>query len=129
MSTADEEFEELCFQFGLEIDDIVDDPEKGMMYKVEVAANRYDLLCIEGIALSLRMYLGKGSFPKYGLMPAKHPEQYRLMVKPSTALVSLSSNIYFTILSVISVLHLLIPCPAFRGIKILISHIFLYTIL
>ena len=28
------------------------------VYKIEVAANRYDLLCVEGIASAFRIYLG-----------------------------------------------------------------------
>ncbi|XP_071518478.1 phenylalanine--tRNA ligase beta subunit [Panulirus ornatus] len=82
---SDEEFDELCFQYGLEVDDIIDDPDKGMTYKIEVAANRYDLLCIEGIARSLCVYLGKESLPNYRVVPAKEPEKYKLIVKPPTA--------------------------------------------
>lgn len=87
LSTADEEFDELCFKFGLEIDDIVDDPETGtgVTYKIEVGANRYDLLCIEGIAQSLRIYLGLEDPPRYQLLPAKEPEKYKLIVKPAVA--------------------------------------------
>ena len=62
---ADEEFEDLCFAFGLEVEhgkgsemnmtrvdgngnavNIADE----IVYKLEVAANRYDLLCLEGIS-------------------------------------------------------------------------------
>jgi phenylalanyl-tRNA synthetase beta chain len=35
------------------------------VYKVEVPANRYDLLSVEGIALALRSYLGLGDLPTY----------------------------------------------------------------
>lgn len=35
------------------------------VYKVEVPANRYDLLSAEGIALALRSYLGLGEMPNY----------------------------------------------------------------
>lgn len=82
---SDDEFDELCFQYGLEVDDVVDDPEKGITYKIEVGANRYDLLCCEGLALALSVYLGKKSLPNYQLMPAKETEKYKLIVKPSTA--------------------------------------------
>ena len=55
----------MCFEFGLEIEigpgaemnmQRVDengqaiDISKEIVYKLEVAANRYDLLCLEGIA-------------------------------------------------------------------------------
>lgn len=85
LSTADEEFDELCFKFGIEIDDIVDDPDTGVAFKIEVGANRYDLLCIEGIARSLRIYLGLESPPRYKLLPAQEPQKYKLIVKPSVA--------------------------------------------
>ena len=36
------------------------------VYKIEVAANRYDLLCLEGIAAAFRCYLGKQErLPRY----------------------------------------------------------------
>ncbi len=34
------------------------DMSKTVVYKVEVPANRYDLLCLEGLALAIRYYLG-----------------------------------------------------------------------
>jgi len=34
------------------------DISKEQVYKLEVAANRYDLLCLEGISLMLSSYLG-----------------------------------------------------------------------
>ena len=72
---ADEEFINLCFEFGLEMEQgdaakmnmtRVDDNgtaidiSKEEVYKLEVAANRYDLLCLEGISQTLRSYLGLG---------------------------------------------------------------------
>lgn len=35
------------------------------VYKVEVPANRYDLLCVEGIALAMKSYLGLGDLPHF----------------------------------------------------------------
>ena len=35
------------------------------VYKIEVAANRYDLLCVEGIAKAFRVYLGIEPLPKF----------------------------------------------------------------
>lgn len=64
---------------------MVDDPDTGVAFKIEVGANRYDLLCIEGIARSLRIYLGLETLPKYQLLPAKEPEKYKLIVKPAVA--------------------------------------------
>ena len=34
------------------------DLSKEYVYKIEVAANRYDLLCVEGIAKAFCIYLG-----------------------------------------------------------------------
>ncbi len=35
------------------------DMEKKYVYKIEVPANRYDLLCLEGIASAIKCYLNK----------------------------------------------------------------------
>lgn len=79
-SLADEQFEDLCFEFGLEVEfgDGLEmnmaridaqgnnvDLSKTRVYKVEVPANRYDLLCLEGIAQALRSYLGVDKQPQY----------------------------------------------------------------
>mmetsp|Transcript_206 Transcript_206/g.214 ORF Transcript_206/g.214 Transcript_206/m.214 type:complete len:115 (-) Transcript_206:1589-1933(-) len=70
---TEDEFEDLCFDFGVELEhgtaeemqmNRVDgdgntlDISKEYVYKIEVAANRYDLLCVEGIARAFRTYLG-----------------------------------------------------------------------
>uniref|UniRef100_A0A2P2I5K4 Phenylalanine--tRNA ligase beta subunit n=1 Tax=Hirondellea gigas TaxID=1518452 RepID=A0A2P2I5K4_9CRUS len=81
----DVEFDELCFQFGIEVDDIVKEDDGTTSYKIEVGANRYDLLCLEGIARALNVYLGNIKTPHYSLAPAQHPEQYKIIVKPDTA--------------------------------------------
>ena len=41
--------------------------EKANVYKIEVPANRYDLLCLEGIATALRCYIHKAPMPEYRL--------------------------------------------------------------
>ncbi|CAM9729927.1 unnamed protein product, partial [Heterosigma akashiwo] len=58
-----EEFDELCFEFGIELDEVTSEAEmaakekgsgaeKGLseeiIYKIDIPANRYDLLCLEG---------------------------------------------------------------------------------
>ncbi|CAL4102336.1 unnamed protein product, partial [Meganyctiphanes norvegica] len=99
---TDEGFDELCFQFGIEIDDIVDDPEKGVTYKIDIGANRYDLLCIEGISRALNIFLGREKIPLYRLVPAKDSLQYKITVKPNTAKVrpfvvgAVLRNLHFT---------------------------------
>jgi len=41
------------------------DISKQIVYKIEVAANRYDLLCLEGISEALRAYLNINKAPRY----------------------------------------------------------------
>lgn len=58
------------------------DMSKTTVYKVEVPANRYDLLCLEGIATAIRCYLGKDTIPIYKqAMPEK---MEKIIVKPET---------------------------------------------
>src|ERR1700761_2996234 len=71
-----DEFDELCFEFGLELDEdtsetkrpIVDGVEEPPQLKIEVPANRYDMLCFEGIALNLNVFLGRKQMPNYRLV-------------------------------------------------------------
>ena len=69
---TNEEFDELCFQFGIELDE--DTTEEALKnneepeLKIDIGANRYDLLCIEGIAQSLNEYLGRSQTPNYKLL-------------------------------------------------------------
>ena len=76
---TDEEFDDLCFEFGIELDEVTTEQQmfeneqkksgehlsKEILYKIEVAANRYDLLCLEGLALALGVFLGKKTMPVY----------------------------------------------------------------
>ena len=85
---TDEQFEDLCFDFGLELE-MGDGVEMAMaridkdgnnvdmkdvfVYKIEVPANRYDLLCLEGIAAAIEQYLNIRDLPKYTkLTPKKY---------------------------------------------------------
>lgn len=57
---TEEAFDALCFEFGLELDEVVTDEESGeVTYKIEVGANRYDLLCLEGLVRALQVFQGK----------------------------------------------------------------------
>ena len=73
-SYTDAEFDELCFEFGVEVDDVepqvieftVDGEtikEEHVVYVIAIPANRYDLLCLEGFAWALRIFIGKEAFP------------------------------------------------------------------
>eukprot|EP01128_Nolandella_sp_AFSM9_P010656 TRINITY_DN73_c9_g1_i1.p1 TRINITY_DN73_c9_g1~~TRINITY_DN73_c9_g1_i1.p1 ORF type:complete len:608 (+),score=184.57 TRINITY_DN73_c9_g1_i1:57-1826(+) len=90
---TDRQFEDICFEFGIEIDDIAHEdkdgnpmPEGDVLYKFDIPANRYDLLCLEGIARALRLFLGKDSkLPNYRIVKPSSPVQ--LLVKPAVAAV------------------------------------------
>ncbi|XP_054003231.1 phenylalanine--tRNA ligase beta subunit [Hylaeus anthracinus] len=77
---SDNEFQDLCFKFGLELDEVTSEKllitkEKGqngnmeasdeIIYKIDIPANRYDLLCLEGLTLGLLIFLNKIDIPHY----------------------------------------------------------------
>ncbi|KFY36784.1 hypothetical protein V494_04980 [Pseudogymnoascus sp. VKM F-4513 (FW-928)] len=88
-----EEFEELCFEFGIELDEdttdqtrpIVNGKEEAPQLKIEIPANRYDMLCFEGIALMLQIFLGKFPLPNYKLVTPSSGELQTLTVSKETA--------------------------------------------
>ncbi|BGP40852.1 phenylalanine--tRNA ligase subunit beta [Rhodotorula kratochvilovae] len=85
------EFDELLFQYGLELDeDTLSDPDhpagEPHQLKIEIPANRYDLLCIEGIARALKLYLKPElGVPTYALRPAPAGMERTVRVKAETA--------------------------------------------
>lgn len=67
-----EEFDELCFEFGIELDEDTTNECQGderPQLKIEIPANRYDMLCIEGIAQALNEFLGTSKAAKFTLNP------------------------------------------------------------
>jgi len=60
------------------------DISKEVVYKIEVAANRYDLLCLEGISAAFKSYIGLGKQPKYGIRN-KSEQLVEIIVKAETA--------------------------------------------
>lgn len=56
MEFTDEYFEKTVFDFGLELDDVLEEDGK-VLYKIDVPANRYDLLCAEGLCSALKAFL------------------------------------------------------------------------
>ncbi|ORY87434.1 phenylalanyl-tRNA synthetase, partial [Leucosporidium creatinivorum] len=78
-----EEFDELLFEYGLELDeDTTTDPShpanEPHQLKIEVPANRYDLLCAEGIVRALKLYLNPEiGAPKFRIVPAPQTSQIR----------------------------------------------------
>lgn len=84
-----EEFDELCFDFGIELDEdtslterpIVDGKQEPPQLKIEIPANRYDMLCYEGIQLMLNIFNRKVPAPQYVLKPPSNGELQTITVK------------------------------------------------
>lgn len=76
----DEDFDLLCFSYGIENDGlaVLDDGRRA--FKIDCPANRYDLLCFEGLSRALRVFLGLESCPTFALSPARE----RVLVHEST---------------------------------------------
>ncbi|RAL09997.1 phenylalanine--tRNA ligase subunit beta [Aspergillus homomorphus CBS 101889] len=87
-----EEFDELCFEFGVELDEdttdqdrpIVNGKQEPPQLKIEIPANRYDMLCFEGIALMLNIFLGRQPVPNYKLVEPANGELETIIVKEDT---------------------------------------------
>jgi len=86
------EFDDLCFEFGIELDEdteesdrpIVDGVQEPPQLKIEIPANRYDMLCFEGIALNLKVFLGMQEIPKWRLKAPANGEVLKCYVKEET---------------------------------------------
>jgi len=92
---TDKEFDELCFEFGIELDDVVvepivqteenkGEPKEETIYKIDIPANRYDLLCVEGLSRALLIYLEKIKTPEYKLVKPNESEMIKLEVLSNT---------------------------------------------
>jgi phenylalanyl-tRNA synthetase beta chain len=87
-----DEFDELCFEFGIELDEdtsdqkrpIVNGVEERPQLKIEIPANRYDMLCFEGIAMNLNVFLGREKMPTYRLAAPKSGELLTVTVQKET---------------------------------------------
>jgi phenylalanyl-tRNA synthetase beta chain len=79
-----EEFDELCFEFGIELDDDTTGIEEPAQLKIEIPANRYDMLCFEGIAMNLNVFLGRQEVPQYKLKAPADGKLLEVTVKPET---------------------------------------------
>ena len=110
---TEEEFDELCFDFGIELDEVtteremsskflgVKDTKEGgdgggkeeeendaVIYKIDIPANRYDLLCLEGIARALNIFRGQRSTPVFRTVePENGQERLRVKVNKTVSLV------------------------------------------
>lgn len=102
-SYTQEEFEDLCFRFGIELDDVTTEKaiilkekhleeenpnlDDEVIYKIEVPANRYDLLCLEGIAQALRIFNGQEKIPRYTVANISKESMLKMHVKKETSLI------------------------------------------
>lgn len=102
---TEEEFEELCFEYGIELDDVTSEREmmrkeltsqaaadvsgasEEVIYKIDIPANRYDMLCLEGIARALNIFREREAPPRYTLADMSGKQMHRMTMKPETALV------------------------------------------
>jgi phenylalanyl-tRNA synthetase beta chain len=103
-SYTEEEFDELCFEFGVELDEVTSEREEALksstvklskdviaalsetvIYKIDMPANRYDLLCIEGFSRALKIFLGEFDAPKYEVVSVPEADMEVMTVKPATA--------------------------------------------
>lgn len=99
-SYTEEEFADLCFEYGLELDEVTSEKqmlskEQGsvkaegaseeVIFRVDIPANRYDLLCLEGLVRALLIFKGKMEPPHYRALHPAADGLHTLHVKPSTA--------------------------------------------
>ncbi|KAH6890362.1 hypothetical protein B0T10DRAFT_316956 [Thelonectria olida] len=85
-----EEFEDLCFEFGIELDEDTENDERPVVngvqeppqLKIEIPANRYDMLCFEGIALNLNIFLGRTPAPNFRLVEPESGKLESITVHP-----------------------------------------------
>jgi phenylalanyl-tRNA synthetase beta chain len=88
---TDEEFDELCFEFGVEVDNVMTqvveytgDGSKSeeVVYIIAIPANRYDLLCLEGFVRALRVFLEMEKSPVFKRVISPTPQ--KMVVEAST---------------------------------------------
>lgn len=61
------------------------DEESVITYKIEVPANRYDLLCLEGLSTALNAFTGRSPAPSFSLAPPPAGGPLVMTVSPETA--------------------------------------------
>ncbi|KAG0147757.1 hypothetical protein CROQUDRAFT_42405 [Cronartium quercuum f. sp. fusiforme G11] len=82
-----EEFDAILFDYGLELDEdtsLTTPEEKPYKLKIEVPANRYDLLCHQGLILALRTYIGTSPAPTYRVVDPGPENQWKAIVRQET---------------------------------------------
>lgn len=104
---TEDEFDELCFEFGIELDEVTSEKQMSskflgadaadatdaeadaddVIYKIDIPANRYDLLCMEGISKALNVFKGTSPSPVFRLVEPKDGARQKMIQKPETMLV------------------------------------------
>ncbi|KAJ1958184.1 phenylalanine--tRNA ligase subunit beta, partial [Dispira parvispora] len=93
-----DEFRELCFEFGIELEEDTSAKEmaermgsntEGLsdrpVLKIDIPANRYDLLCFEGLSRAINTFLGNSPPPNYQVViPTDRPLE-KVVVHAETA--------------------------------------------
>ncbi|XP_026809319.1 phenylalanine--tRNA ligase beta subunit-like [Rhopalosiphum maidis] len=94
---TDEEFDNLCISYGLELDEVTSEKQMvskeqsesksegasdDTIYRIDIPANRYDLLCLEGLVDALLVFQNKMELPRYKVIQSKKP--LKVLVKPNT---------------------------------------------
>lgn len=98
---TDDEFQTLCFAFGLELDEVTTEKqmltkEQGavgtaetaseeIIYRIDIPANRYDLLCLEGLVSALLVFQGVKKPNRFELKPSATGKLEKLIILPDTA--------------------------------------------
>ncbi|XP_037951774.1 phenylalanine--tRNA ligase beta subunit-like [Teleopsis dalmanni] len=98
---TDDEFQQLCFAFGLELDEVTSekqmltkeqgdvaaaaDASEEIIYRIDIPANRYDLLCLEGLVTGLLVFQGKIKPPQFKL--TEPSARQVLKISPETGLI------------------------------------------
>ncbi|KAK3995109.1 putative phenylalanyl-tRNA synthetase beta chain [Cladorrhinum sp. PSN332] len=86
---TEETFQQLCFDFGIELDkDTEDDASRPKdqvpELHIEIPANRYDMLCFEGIAMHLNIFRGKHATPNWRLADIPEDKMQTLTITKET---------------------------------------------
>ncbi|KAG5875533.1 hypothetical protein JTB14_021584 [Gonioctena quinquepunctata] len=101
-SYTDDEFQSLCFEFGLELDEVTTEKQmitkeqgedsslsstasEDIIYRIDIPANRYDLLCLEGLVHGLLVFQGKMPQPNFRALKPLESNVEKLIIKPDTA--------------------------------------------
>jgi phenylalanyl-tRNA synthetase beta chain len=65
--------------------ELANDASEEIIYRIEIAANRYDLLCLEGLVAALLVFLEKREQPTFELVEPVSGEPQQLIVTENPA--------------------------------------------